>query len=125
MAYSLAAARPDQIARSVTAPCARCDYDALEDLNKAKFYKTYAAGQTIAMHGDALDLVALVVSGAATLECWTEDGHTQLVGVLPPSDVIGRPGRETLQKEVAAVSQVTFRLFQQQTLRGVADPGSR
>ncbi|GGX65762.1 transcriptional activator protein FnrL [Tateyamaria omphalii] len=94
------------------AVCARCDEDELEQLNQIKFYKTYTAGQTIAMRGDALDVVASVVAGTATLERAIEDGRTQLVGLLLPSDFIGRPGRDTLQYDVTAVTDVTLCCFQ-------------
>ncbi|MEL6806440.1 MAG: Crp/Fnr family transcriptional regulator [Pseudomonadota bacterium] len=94
------------------AVCARCDDDELVRLNEIKFYKSYAAGQTIAMRGDALDVVASVVAGTATLERVIEDGRTQMVGLLLPSDFIGRPGRGTLQYDVTAVSDVTLCCFQ-------------
>ncbi|WP_299046171.1 transcriptional regulator FnrL [uncultured Tateyamaria sp.] len=93
------------------AVCARCDEDELEQLNQIKFYKTYPAGKTIAMRGDALDVVASVVAGTATLERAIEDGRTQLVGLLLPSDFIGRPGRDTLQYDVTAVTEVTLCSF--------------
>ncbi|APX10762.1 transcriptional regulator FnrL [Tateyamaria omphalii] len=93
------------------AVCARCDDDELVELNGIKFYKSYSAGQTIAMRGDALDVVASVVSGTATLERAIEDGRTQLVGLLLPSDFIGRPGRATLQYDVTAVTDVTLCCF--------------
>ena len=93
------------------AVCARCDDDELVRLNDIKFYKTYSAGQTIAMRGDALDVVASVVAGTATLERVIEDGRTQKVGQLLPSDFIGRPGRATLQYDVTAVSDVTLCCF--------------
>lgn len=94
------------------AVCARCDETELVRLNDIKYYKSYAAGQTIAMRGDALDVVASVVSGTATLERVIEDGRTQMVGLLLPSDFIGRPGRPTLQYDVTAVSDVTLCCFQ-------------
>ncbi|MEL6463780.1 MAG: Crp/Fnr family transcriptional regulator [Pseudomonadota bacterium] len=93
------------------AVCARCDEDELVQLNDIKFYKSYGAGQTIAMRGDALDVVASVVVGTATLERAIEDGRTQLVGLLLPSDFIGRPGRKTLQYDVTAVTDVTLCCF--------------
>ena len=94
------------------AVCARCDEDELAELNRIKFYKSYSAGQTSAMRGDALDVVASVVAGTATLERAIEDGRTQMVGLLLPSDFIGRPGRGTLQYDVTAVSDVTLCCFQ-------------
>ena len=64
------------------------------------------------MRGDALDVVASVVAGTATLERAIEDGRPQMVGLLLPSDFIGRPGRGTLQYDVTAVSDVTLCCFQ-------------
>lgn len=93
------------------AVCSRCDDDELEQLNTIKFYKTYNAGQMIAMRGDALDVVASVVVGTATLERAIEDGRTQMVGLLLPSDFIGRPGRTALQYDVTAVTDVTLCCF--------------
>jgi len=93
------------------AVCARCDEDELEQLNEIKFYKSYPAGQTIAMRGDALDVVASLVTGTATLERAIEDGRTQMVGLLLPSDFIGRPGRGTLQYDVTAITDVTLCCF--------------
>lgn len=83
----------------------------MDSLNKIKFYKTYQTGQTIALRGEPLGIVASVVSGTATLTRSIEDGRTQLVGLLLPSDFIGRPGRDTLQYDVTAVSDVTLCCF--------------
>lgn len=91
--------------------CARCEPGELEELDKIKFYKTYAAGQTIAIRGEPLDTVASIVSGTATLTRSIEDGRTQLVGLLLPSDFIGRPGRETALYDVTAVTELTFCCF--------------
>jgi len=73
-----------------------------------------ASGQTIALRGEALEVVASIVSGTATLERSTEDGRTQMVGLLLPSDFIGRPGRETIQFDITAVSDVVLCAFQRQ-----------
>ncbi len=93
------------------AVCARCDDDELAALEKIKFYKSYAAGQTIALRGEELSTVASVVSGTAVLNRSMEDGRTQMVGLLLPSDFIGRPGRETIQFDVTAITDVTLCCF--------------
>jgi CRP-like cAMP-binding protein len=41
-----------------------------------------------------MDFVASVVSGMAGLTQQLEDGRTQMVGLLLPSDFLGRPGRD-------------------------------
>jgi len=93
------------------AVCAKCDQDELELLNSLKSYRTYDAGQTIALRGDRLDVVMSVVAGTATLDRVIEDGRTQMVGLLLPSDFIGRPGRDVLQYDVTAVTKVTLCCF--------------
>ena len=77
------------------AVCAHCDTEELEQLDAIKYYRNYAAGQSIMFAGDRMEFVASVVSGTATIEQLAEDGRKQTVGLLLPSDFIGRPGRDT------------------------------
>lgn len=93
------------------AVCARCEPVELDALSRIKFYKTYAAGQTIAIRGEPLETVASIVRGTATLTRSIEDGRTQLVGLLLPSDFIGRPGRSEAQYDVTAVTELTLCCF--------------
>lgn len=93
------------------AVCSRCETDELERLDSIKFYRTFQAGQTIAVRGDDMETVSSVVAGTATLGRVMEDGRTQIVGLLLPSDFIGRPGRKSLQYDVVAVSDVTLCCF--------------
>jgi CRP/FNR family transcriptional regulator len=80
-------------------------------LNRIKFYKTYPAGQTIASDGENLEIVASVVSGTATLSRTMEDGRTQILGLLLPSDFMGRPGRKTVAYDITALTDVTLCCF--------------
>lgn len=91
--------------------CSNCNDSELAQLDSVKYYKTYSAGSPIGFSGDAFEFVASVVSGTATLERRTEDGRTQMVGLLFPSDFIGRPGRNTVSYDIAAVSDVTLCCF--------------
>ena len=93
------------------AVCAKCDSDELNTLESIKYYRNYEAGQTICWAGDEMSFVASVVKGAATLSQTMEDGRTQMVGLLLPSDFIGRPGRVTSPYDVTAVSDVTLCCF--------------
>ena len=93
------------------AVCSRCEPDELERLEAIKFYRSYDAGQTIAVRGDEMETISSVVSGTATLTRVMEDGRTQIVGLLLPSDFIGRPGSTQLQYDVVAVSKVTLCCF--------------
>ncbi len=93
------------------AVCSRCESDELNLLEEIKYYRTFDAGQTIAWTGDKLDFVATVVSGIATLSQTLEDGRTQMVGLLLPSDFMGRPGREMASYDVTATTEVLMCCF--------------
>ena len=93
------------------AVCAKCETDELEQLEDIKFYRSFAAGQTIAWAGDELSFVASVVRGVATLGQTLEDGRTQMLGLLLPSDFVGRPGRNHSAYDIVAVSDVTLCCF--------------
>ncbi len=93
------------------AVCATCSPDELDVLESIKYYRTYEARQPIMWRGDRMEFVASVVSGTATVEHLTEDGRKQTLGLLLPSDFIGRPGRETALYDVTAVTDVTLCCF--------------
>ncbi|PFG64447.1 CRP/FNR family transcriptional regulator [Thioclava sp. ES.031] len=93
------------------AVCARCDADELALLEKIKYYRSFEAGQTIIWAGDQMDFVASVVSGIATLTQTLEDGRTQMVGLLLPSDFVGRPGRNRAAYNVTATTDILMCCF--------------
>ncbi|PIE11969.1 MAG: transcriptional regulator [Rhodobacterales bacterium] len=93
------------------AVCSRCEPEELSALEEIKYYRNYDAGQTIAWAGDEMSFVASVVTGVASLSQTLEDGRTQMVGLLLPSDFIGRPGRTHSAFDVMAVAPVTLCCF--------------
>ncbi len=93
------------------AVCAHCDADELEELEGIKYYRTFEAGQTIIWSGDQMNFVGSVVSGIASLTQTMEDGRTQMVGLLLPSDFVGRPGRETAPYDVLATTDLVMCCF--------------
>ncbi|MCX7888658.1 MAG: Crp/Fnr family transcriptional regulator [Rhodobacteraceae bacterium] len=93
------------------AVCARCEPDELARLEEIKYYRTFEAGQTLIWAGDRMDFVASVVTGVATLTQTMEDGRTQMVGLLLPSDFVGRPGRERAPYNVIAATDVLMCCF--------------
>lgn len=93
------------------AVCARCEVDELQHLEEIKYYRSFEAGQTVAWAGDKMDFVASVLSGIATLTQTMEDGRTQMVGLLLPSDFVGRPGRETAAYNVTATTDLLMCCF--------------
>jgi CRP/FNR family transcriptional regulator, anaerobic regulatory protein len=93
------------------AVCSRCEPDELAILEHMKSYKTYEAGQTIVWAGDELQFVGSVVKGVAALTQTMEDGRRQMVGLLLPSDFVGRPGRKIAPYDVVAATEVTLCRF--------------
>ncbi len=93
------------------AVCARCDDDELGKLEGMKTYRSYKAGDVILWRGEPLEFVASLVYGVASLSKTLEDGRTQMVGLLLPSDFIGRPGRTEIEFDVTATSDVTLCCF--------------
>jgi CRP/FNR family transcriptional regulator len=93
------------------AVCARCESDELARLEQMKYYRSFQAGQTVIWSGDRMDFVASVVSGIATLTQTMEDGRRQMVGLLLPSDFVGRPGRSTAAYDVTATTDLVMCCF--------------
>lgn len=93
------------------AVCARCESTELEALEEIKYYRSFEAGQTVIWSGDKMDFVGSVVSGIATLTQTMEDGRTQMVGLLLPSDFVGRPGREGSAYDVVATTDLVMCCF--------------
>lgn len=90
-------------------------------LEAMKSYKTIKAGEQILWRGDALEFVASVVEGVATLSKTMEDGRTQMMGLLLPSDFIGRPGRKAIGFDVVAATDVTLCCFQRKPFEQLID----
>lgn len=93
------------------AVCARCEADELEALEQIKYYRRFEAGQTLIWAGDQMDFVASVITGIATLTQTLEDGRTQMVGLLLPSDFVGRPGRGRAAYNVTATTDILMCCF--------------
>jgi CRP/FNR family transcriptional regulator len=93
------------------AVCARCEPYELDLLNGVKYYRSFQAGQTVVWSGDRMDFVASIVTGIATLTQTLEDGRTQMVGLLLPSDFVGRPGRDRAPYNVIATTDLLMCCF--------------
>ncbi len=91
--------------------CSRCESTELEALDQIKFYRSFEAGRTVIWAGDKMDFVGSVVSGIATLTQTMEDGRRQMVGLLLPSDFVGRPGRDTAAYDVVATTDMVMCCF--------------
>lgn len=103
------------------AVCARCDADELTELDSIKYYRSVEAGQTVVWSGDRMDFVASVVTGIASLTQTMEDGRTQMVGLLLPSDFIGRPGRAEASYDVVATSDLVMCCFRRKPFEAMME----
>jgi CRP/FNR family transcriptional regulator len=97
------------------AVCARCDADELSRLEQIKYYRSFQAGQTVIWSGDRMEFVGSVVTGIATLTQTMEDGRRQMVGLLLPSDFVGRPGRATAVFDVTATTDLVMCCFRKKS----------
>lgn len=96
--------------------CSNCSPDELVALDRIKTYRNFSPGETILWSGEKLSFLGSVVSGVATLSSTMSDGRRQMVGLLLPSDFIGRPGRLTAAYDVVAATDITLCVFQKPEL---------
>lgn len=113
---TLTAAGPGQIrcldcTIRLRAVCANADTLALAELERIKRYRSYASGQVIASTGDEPSVVGSVVEGVAHISTLLPDGRRQMVGLLLPSDFVGRPGRSRIDYDIVAATPVTLCTF--------------
>jgi len=94
------------------AVCAYCEKSEMQLLEAMKSYKTYPAGSSIIFAGDRVEFVGSIVTGVAQLSQTMEDGRRQMVGLLLPSDFVGRPGRSHAAFDVEATTDVTLCRFE-------------
>lgn len=93
------------------AVCSKCDEDELRELEEIKYYRTYEAGQSIFFAGDELEFVGSIVAGVASLTRTMPDGRVQMVGLLLPSDFMGRPNRSTIDCDIVAETDLMMCCF--------------
>lgn len=93
------------------AVCAHCETDELALLETMKSYRDYRAGETILWAGEAMQIVGSVVTGVVALNRTMEDGRRQVVGLLLPSDFVGRPDRANAPYDAVAATDVTLCCF--------------
>jgi len=103
------------------AVCAHCDAYELALLERIKTYRTYTAGEQIMWRGDPLNFISSVVSGVATLSRSLEDGRVQVVGLLLSSDLIGRPGRNVIEYDVTAQTEITLCCFERRAFERILE----
>lgn len=93
------------------AVCSYADRGQLEQLNAIKYYKSYEAGQEIVAAGEETGAIGSVVEGVVSLSKTMADGRRQMVGLMFPSDFIGRPKIPHAPYDAVAITRVTLCLF--------------
>lgn len=93
------------------AVCSRCGPGELAELETIKRYRHFEHGATLAVAGEPLSFVGSVVEGHVALTRMMADGRRQIVGLLFPSDFIGRPMRPAVGYDAEAVGEVLLCTF--------------
>ncbi|MBU6266156.1 MAG: Crp/Fnr family transcriptional regulator [Sphingomonadales bacterium] len=91
--------------------CASLDKDELGALNAIGRRRTLHAGESLIWEGEDSVLVANVIEGVLKLSTGTEDGREQIVGVVYPSEFIGRPFGGTTSHGVTALTESRVCVF--------------
>ena len=91
--------------------CAALDGPELEVLNTVGRRRNLRAGESLMWEGEDSVLVANVIEGVLKLSTGTLDGREQIVGVVYPSDFIGRPFGSTTGHGVTALTDARVCVF--------------
>lgn len=101
----------DQCVVRNRAICAALDKDEIVALNAMGRRRTLVPGESLIWEGEDSVLVANVVEGVLKLSTGTEDGREQIVGVVYPSDFIGRPFGGLTNHGVTALTDARVCVF--------------
>lgn len=91
--------------------CSALDTGELAALNAIGRMRDVRAGESIIWEGEDSVIVANVIDGVLKLSTHTEDGREQIVGVVYPSDFIGRPFGGTSGHGVTALTDAKVCVF--------------
>ena len=98
--------------------CHSLSDDKLAVLNRLGRHQTVKRGQALVWQGDESVLVGNVLEGALKISASTIDGRDQTLGVMLPSDFIGRPFGATSQHSVVALTDARVCTFARSAFDG-------
>ena len=101
--------------------CSAANPEALAELGRIANTHHYTIGQTIISEGVAVDFVANVVSGIVKLTKTMPDGRQQIVGLLFPSDFVGRVFAKSWEFSAEAASDVELCRLNRKAFEAIAD----
>lgn len=94
-----------------SAICSGLDSEEINALNTIGRRKVLEPGESLVWEGEQSVLVANVIEGILKLSSGTEDGREQIVGVVYPSDFIGRPFGATTDHSITALTDARVCVF--------------
>ncbi|MBO9376597.1 helix-turn-helix domain-containing protein [Sphingomonas histidinilytica] len=94
-----------------SAICCVLDRSGLAALSRFGRRITLPAGQTLLWEGEEAITVGNLLSGMLKLSTLTGDGREQIVGIVHPSDFIGRPFGRNSPHSVTALTDATLCVF--------------
>lgn len=83
----------------------------LDPLRHHEVRRSYVPGERIALSGQPLPCIGTVESGIATISRTQDRGTRQIVRLLQPGDLLGRPWRRASRFDLEAVTRVEIRGF--------------
>jgi CRP/FNR family transcriptional regulator len=100
--------------------CAALSPDEIGALNAIGRRRNLVAGESLIWEGEDSVLVANVIEGVLKLSTGTQDGREQIVGVVYPSDFLGRPFGGTTNHGVTALTDARVCVFSRKDFDGFA-----
>lgn len=100
--------------------CSALDPDELSVLGRLGRKQTVSRGQTLIWEGDDSLVVANVIRGVLKLAVSTADGREQIVGIVFPSDFIGRPFGKESPYGITAMTDAEVCVFTRSAFDGFA-----
>ena len=92
--------------------CADLDNGEIDLLNGIGRRRALKAGEQLLWEGEEAVLVASVIEGVLKLSTQTADGRAQILGLVYPSDFLGRPFGETTPYGVEALTDAHVCVFE-------------
>jgi len=92
--------------------CAEAPPETREELARLAHRAHFKRGQSIMMQGDPSNKIGILMSGVVKTVFMTEEGDTQVLGLLYPGDFIGRPFESEYRFSFEAATDVDMCLFQ-------------
>ncbi len=91
--------------------CGSLDDAGLETLHRIGHRRKVVCGETVSWAGEDEEACANIVSGVFKISALTAGGREQIVGLLYPSDFVGRPYASQAEFTVTALSDAELCLF--------------